>query len=93
MKHYNWLTSRFYNAVDIEINECPNVLLLTDCYMAEYMIFDPNTDIIQCAGRFRNGITSLYLISNVNNNFPVQNRDYLNGVIQCSKDIYDATKC
>lgn len=93
MKHYNWLTSRFYNAVDIEINECPNVLLLTDCYMAEYTIFDPNTDIIQCAGRFRNGITSLYLISNVNNNFPVQNRDYLNGFIQCSKNIYDATKC
>lgn len=93
MKHYNWLTSRFYNAVDIEINECPNVLLLTDCYMAEYTIFDPNTDIIQCAGRFRNGITSLFLISNINKNFPVRNRDYLNGVIQCSKDIYDTTKC
>lgn len=93
MKHYNWLTSRFYNAVDIEIKECPNVLLLTDCYMAEYTMFDPNTDIIQCAGRFRNGITSLSLISNINKNFPVRNRDYLNGCVQCSKDIYDMIKC
>ena len=93
MKHYNWLTSRFYNAVDIEIKECPNVLFLTDCYIAEYTMFDPNTDIIQCAGRFRNGITSLSLISNINKGFPIRNRDYLNGCIQCSKDIYDMIKC
>ena len=93
MKHYNWLTSRFYNAVDIEIKECPNVLFLTDCYIAEYTMFDPNTDIIQCAGRFRNGITNLSLISNINKDFPIRNRDYLNGCIQCSKDIYDMIKC
>jgi hypothetical protein len=89
MKHYNWLTSRFYNAVDIEINECPNVLLLTDCYMAEYTMFDPNTDIIQCAGRFRNGISSLHLISNINNHYPIWNRDELNGYIKCFKETYD----
>ena len=56
-------------------------------------MFDPNTDIIQCAGRFRNGITSLSLISNINKGFPIRNRDYLNGCIQCSKDIYDMIKC
>ena len=28
MKRFNWLTSRFYNAVDIELEELPNVILL-----------------------------------------------------------------
>lgn len=33
MKRYNWLTSRFYNAVDIKLNEKPNVILLSNCYL------------------------------------------------------------
>lgn len=33
MRRYNWLTSRFYNAVDIELEEKPTILLLTDCYL------------------------------------------------------------
>ena len=47
MKRYNWLTSRFYNAVDIELNFKPNVVLISDCYLADYTVFDPYTDAVQ----------------------------------------------
>lgn len=89
MKRYNWLTSRFYNAVDIELEEKPTVLLLTDCYFTEYTVFDPNTDVIQCVGRFRNGVSSIHHISNTNRNFMVRSKDELKGYITCSREIYD----
>ena len=89
MKRYNWLTSRFYNAVDIELEEKPTVLLLTDCYFTEYTVFDPNTDVIQCVGRFRNGVSSIHHISNTNRNFMVRSKDELKGYISCSREIYD----
>lgn len=89
MKRYNWLTSRFYNAVDIELEEKPTILLLTDCYFAGYTAFDPNTDTIQCVGRFRNGVSSIHHISNTNRNFMVRSKDELKGYIACSREIYD----
>mgnify|MGYP000196463979 FL=1 len=89
MRRYNWLTSRFYNAVDIELEEKPNILLLTDCYFADYTAFDPNTDTIQCVGRFRNGVSSIHHISNTNRNFMVRSKEELKGRISCWKDVYD----
>ena len=89
MKRYNWLTSRFYNAVDIELEEKPTVFLLTDCYFTEYTVFDPNTDVIQCVGRFRNGVSSIHHISNTNRNFSVRSKDELKGYITCSRELYD----
>ncbi len=89
MKRYNWLTSRFYNAVDIELTEQPIVLLLTDCYFAEYTTFDPHTDAIQCIGRFRNGVSSIHHIANTNHNFAIRSRDELKGYIDCSEAIYN----
>ena len=89
MKRYNWLTSRFYNAVDIELEENPTVFLLTDCYFTEYTVFDPNTDVIQCVGRFRNGVSSIHHISNANRNFTVRSKDELKGYITCSRELYD----
>ena len=88
MKRYNWLTSRFYNAVDIELAEQPIVLLLTDCYFAEYTTFDPHTDAIQCVGRFRNGVSSIHHIANTNHNFAIYSRSELKGYIDCSEAIY-----
>ena len=89
MKRYNWLTSRFYNAVDIELTKQPIVLLLTDCYFAEYTTFDPHTDAIQCVGRFRNGVSSIHHIANTNHNFAIRSRDELRGYIDCSEAIYN----
>lgn len=65
MKRFNFLTSRFFSAVDIELEEQPHVILLTDLFMAPWTMFDPYTDTTQIVGRFRNGIKSVTHISNI----------------------------
>lgn len=73
MKRVNWLTSRFYNALDIEISDRPNVVMFTDCYFAEFTMIDPFTDAIQIVGRFRNGVQDIYHIANTKASFPLHN--------------------
>lgn len=73
MKRVNWLTSRFYNALDIEISDRPNVVMFTDCYFAEFTMIDPFTDAIQIVGRFRNGVQGIYHIANTKASFPLHN--------------------
>ena len=82
MKKYNWLTSRFYNAVDIKLAEQPNVILLSNGYFSVHTMMDPNTDSVQAVGRFRNGVTSITHIVNVNPNFRVQNKEGVRGYVR-----------
>lgn len=92
MKRYNWLTSRFYNAVDIELNFKPSVVLISDCYLADYTIFDPYTDAVQCVGRFRNGVENISLITNTNPRFDIRSKDELKGMIECLRSDYKRVK-
>lgn len=82
MKHINWFTSRFYNAVDIELENNPNVILISDCYFADFTIFDPFTDAVQAVGRFRNGIASINHITNTNKNFQIQTKEGVQGYVK-----------
>ena len=91
-QQFNWLTSRFYNAVDIELDFKPNVILLTDCYAADYTIFDPYTDVVQCVGRFRNGVSNICLVTNTNPRFNIRSKDELKGTILCLRDNYEQVK-
>jgi hypothetical protein len=55
-KKFNFLTSRFYAAVDIEykLYQCdPTIVILTNLYSAPQTMVDPHSDAIQIAGRFR----------------------------------------
>jgi len=63
---YNFLTSRFFSAVDIDLDFCPDVLMITDLFFAKHSILDPETEAIQIPGRFRNGVGKITHISNVN---------------------------
>lgn len=63
---YNFFTSRFFSAVDIKINETPDVILVTHVYRAQYTMLDPYSDSIQIEGRLRNGSSSITHISNFN---------------------------
>lgn len=92
MKQYNWLTSRFYNAVDIELDFSPNVILLTDCYAADYTIFDPYTDAVQCVGRFRNGVDKVCFVTNTNPRFNVRSKDELKATMECLRENYEQIK-
>lgn len=51
---YNFLTSSFFNGLDIKgLTFIPDVLILTDTKYADHTIIDPNTDTYQILGRFR----------------------------------------
>lgn len=92
MARYNWMTSRFYSALDIELSEAPNVVMLTDCYTAEYTMIDPYMDAVQIVGRFRNGVNRIYHISNFNRNIPIQSRDDLKEEFIAMEKVYNCLK-
>ncbi len=55
-KKYNFFTSRFFSAVDInyELFRCdPTIILVTDVVSAEHSMLDPFTEAVQIQGRFR----------------------------------------
>lgn len=63
---YNFLTSRFFSAVDIKLAYKPNVLMITNVYKAPHSIIDPYTESIQICGRFRNGVDKVAHFTNYN---------------------------
>lgn len=92
IKRYNFMTSRFYNAVDIKLDFQPHIFLFTDCNALDYTMFDPGTDTVQVIGRFRNGVASVTHISNTNQNFPVKTRPEIMAEIKTHKKIYHIMK-
>ena len=89
MKQVNWMTSRFYSALDIELDEQPNVLMITDVYIAQWTMFDPFTDSVQVVGRFRNGVSSFTHISNYDYRIPYHARLFFQAKCECDKTIYE----
>jgi len=63
---YNFLTSRFFSAVDIKLKHKPNVIMITNVDRAPFTMLDPNTDSIQIVGRLRNGVEKVIHITNIN---------------------------
>lgn len=64
LNRYNFFTSRFYSAVDLDCEEMPHILMITDCRNKKQTIIDPATHAIQICGRFRNGIRKITHITN-----------------------------
>jgi len=88
MARYNWLTSRFYSALDIELPMMPNVIMLTDCYVAGYTMIDPYMDAVQILGRFRNGVNKAFHISNYDKRIPLKSKEQIICRYQCDCEIY-----
>lgn len=89
MKKNNFFTSRFYNALDIELDEQPDVIIITDIYFAEQTMTDPYSDVIQIVGRFRNGVSNIIHISNTNQDLPKRSTEEIRQFIRSSEDIYN----
>lgn len=89
---YMFFTSRFYNAVDIELDEQPIVIFLTDLYIAPHSMVDPDTDVIQALGRFRNGINSAIHLYSTNPRFEHRTRDEIKGYIRACVESYNQIK-
>lgn len=92
MNKYNFLTSRFFNALDIELDFQPEVFIVTDVTMATQSIIDPFTDTIQIIGRFRNGIASASHITNTDYKFKVRSKAQLQFRINVFEETYKILK-
>lgn len=86
---YNWLTSRFYSAFDLELTEAPNVVMLTDCFTAEYTMVDPYMDAVQIIGRFRNGVHSVYHVSNCDSRIPIKSKEEIICSYKDARGVYN----
>lgn len=92
MNKYNFLTSRFFNALDIELDFQPEVFIVTDVTIATQSIIDPFTDTIQIIGRFRNGIASASHITNTDYKFQVRSKAQLQFRINVFEENYKMLK-
>lgn len=89
---YMFFTSRFYNAVDIELDQQPIVIFLTELYIAQHSMVDPDTDVVQALGRFRNGIHSAIHLYSTNPKFEQVTRDEIKGYIRACEEAYNQVK-
>jgi len=93
---YNFFTCRFFSAVDIEIQQKPDILMLTNLNEAIHTRIDPFTEAIQIYGRFRDKyhkgqipFNSLTHITNIKPSMVAQTRAEVRSAIQASKRAYD----
>lgn len=59
-KKYNFLTCRFFSAVDIDYEMYgvnPTLIMISDLVFAQHSMIDPQSEAIQIAGRFRKSET------------------------------------
>lgn len=88
LDRYNFFTSRFYSAVDIELEHKPVVIMLTELHSAPHTMIDPATDAIQIAGRFRNGYKRLVHITNSDKTIEYMSHDELEKYLDSSHEAY-----
>ncbi|UKJ07790.1 hypothetical protein [Solitalea lacus] len=88
MNKYNFLTSRFFSAVDLKIDEQPDVLIVTDLTKAKHSIIDPYTDTIQIEGRLRNKIKSLTHITNIDPNLDHKAKEQVLSFLSGCREAY-----
>lgn len=89
---FMFFTSRFYNALDIDINEKPDIVFVSEPYFAEYTIVDPCTDVVQALGRFRNGISSATHILSTKDTIPQRTKEGILEFINASEHAYTIIK-
>ena len=86
---FMFFTSRFYNALDIIMDEKPDVVFVTEPYFAEYTMVDPMTDVIQAIGRFRNGVSSITHIITTRATIHVRTEEGLKEFLDASEHAYN----
>ncbi|MCC8410495.1 hypothetical protein LJ707_16250 [Mucilaginibacter sp. UR6-1] len=86
---YNFLTSRYFSAFDIDLEYKPNVFMVSDVYTAQHSMIDPQTEAIQIAGRFRNGIADLTHITNFNPDLESMAKEECLNYLQGCFDTYE----
>ena len=87
---YMFFTSRFFTALDIEMDVAPHLVFVSAPLIANSTMIDPVTDVRQAIGRFRNGIADAAHIVNVSKDaFPDRNIDEIKEYITAMRGAYD----
>ena len=87
---YMFFTSRFFTALDIEMDVAPHLVFVSAPLIANSTMIDPVTDVRQAIGRFRNGIADAAHIANVSKDaFPDRNIDEIKEYITAMRGAYD----
>ena len=70
---FNFFTSRFFSAVDIDDIPNPTIIILSDLVSAEHSMIDPKSEAIQIVGRFRKikGVEVIKEITHITNIEPM----------------------
>lgn len=92
IKKFTFFTSRFFTAFDIKLDFKPQVLVVSDVIKVAHSALDPNTDIIQIAGRARNGILGLTHITNCNGKLTSRTENEVREYLRGSQEAYLAIK-
>jgi hypothetical protein len=83
LAQFTFFTSRFFSAVDIDLETKPTILIISDLFYAKHSMIDPHTESVQIIGRFRNGTSGIIHVSNTNlylsHKTPEQLQNYLDG--------------
>lgn len=91
-KPYMFFTSRFYTALDIELDEKTDIVFVTEPYFAEYTMIDPCTDAVQAIGRFRGGVSTIQHIVNTNESYPIRTKSGIVEYLKASREAYMTIK-
>ncbi|QIH33874.1 hypothetical protein [Sphingobacterium sp. DR205] len=89
----NFLTSRFYTAIDIEVKKSPHIIILSDVLRFPHTMVNPSTDVVQIKGRFRNiDLKTLTCISNHTNRNFYRTECEVNEYLKFNKYAYNVIK-
>lgn len=91
---YNFLTSRFYSALDIDFDKDVEIFIISDLGISEYTIIDPKTDTIQIIGRFRNKKIkkNVSIIATEDPDLISLSRETCYKIIETNKSTYDTIR-
>lgn len=91
---YNFFTSRFFSAVDIDTDDDCNIFLITDTDVAEHSTIDPSSEAIQIIGRFRNPSIKkkIFALTNIDENLNCRSIDDSETYVKTHECIYDTIK-
>jgi hypothetical protein len=94
MSKYNFLTSRYFSAVDINIDESVDIVIISDTHSFEHSIIDPNTDLLQIIGRIRNKekVSEITFIANVPNKIKYAKEESIENVFAFGIQLRDFLK-
>ena len=85
---YNFFTSRFFSAVDIDLETQPIVVIISDLFYAKHSMIDPQTEAIQIVGRFRQGVTSIIHLSNTDYRIASKTTEQLESYLDGCHEVY-----